>query len=123
MKKTRVLLVEDDPLLRAAIELTLQNLGYAVVGSVANRSETLHLLKTSVPDLVVISSTVLGKIGMGIVREMLAEQHMSVFVIPGDTREMSGRSTSSLRTPNLSSLLAISRVVQVLFGPRRFVLN
>jgi len=36
MKKSRVLLVEDDPLVRTAVGLTLQNLGYAIVGTAAD---------------------------------------------------------------------------------------
>jgi chemotaxis response regulator CheB len=123
MKKTRVLLVEQDPLIRTVVGLTLQNLGYAIIGSAADRCETLRLLKAFTPDLVVISPNALEKTGIGLVREVLAEEHTSVFVIPGHPRDMSARSTSPLRPADLSSLLAISRVVQVLFGRRRFVLN
>jgi chemotaxis response regulator CheB len=123
MKKPRVLLVEADPLIRTAVGLTLQNLGYTIIGSAADRSETLRLLKAFAPDLVVLSPSVLEKTGMGLVREVLAEEHTSVFVIPGHVRDMSARSASSLRTADLGSLLAISRVVQVLFGQKRFVLN
>lgn len=123
MKKTRVLLVEDDPLVRTAVGLTLQNLGYAIVGSAADQCETLRLLTALTPDLVVISLSVLEKTGMGLVREVLAQEHTSVFMIPGHPIHLSAGSTSLLRPADLSSLLAISRVVQVLFGRRRFVLN
>ncbi len=123
MKKTRVLLVEDDPLVRTAVGLTLQNLGYAIVGSAADQCETLRLLTALTPDLVVISLSVLEKTGMGLVREVLAQEHTSVFMIPGHPIHLSAGATSLLRPADLSSLLAISRVVQVLFGRRRFVLN
>ena len=123
MKKPRVLLVEDDPLIRAAVGLTLQNLGYAIIGSAADRDETLHVLNACTPDLVVISSSLLEKTGIGLVCEVLAKEHTSVFVIPGHSTGMSARSASTPRTTDLGSLLAISRIVQVLFGRRRFVLN
>ncbi len=123
MKKTRVLLVEDDPLVRTAVGLTLQNLGYAIVGTAADRRKTLGLLKSLTPDLVVISPSVLEKTGMGLVREVLAKKHTSVFVIPGHPLDPSARSTLLPRPADLGSLLAISRVIQVLFGCRRFVLN
>ena len=67
MKKSRVLLVEDDPLVRTAVGLTLQSLGYAIVGTAADRCETLRLLNALTPDLV----------GMGLVREVLAKKHTS----------------------------------------------
>jgi chemotaxis response regulator CheB len=123
MKKTRVLLIEDDPLVRIAVGLTLQNLGYAIVGTATDRCETLCLLKALTPELVVISPGVLEKTGMGLMREVLAKKHTSVFMIPGHPIDPSARPTSLLRPPDLGSLLAISRVVQVLFGHRRFVLN
>jgi len=123
MKKIRVLLVEDDPLVRTAVGLTLQNLGYTIVGTAADRCETLRLLKALTPDLVVISLRVLEKTGMELLRGVLAKKHLSVFVIPGHPIDLSARSTSPLRPADLGSLLAISRVVQVLFGRRRFVLN
>jgi chemotaxis response regulator CheB len=123
MKKTRVLLVEDDPLIRTTVGLTLQNLGYTIIGSAVDRCEVLRLLKAFAPDLVVLSPSVLEKTGMGLVREVLAKEHTSVFVIPSRTIDMCAQSTSPLRTADLSSLLAISRVVQILFGRRRFVLN
>jgi|SRR5215831_16944966 len=123
MKKPRVLLVEDHPLVRTTVGLTLQGLGYTIVGTAADRWETLRLLETLAPDLVVISPGVLEKTGMGLVREVLAKKYTSVFVIPGHPLDLSARSTSLLRPADLASLLAISRVVQVLFGRRRFVLN
>lgn len=123
MKKSRVLLVENDPLVRTAVGLTLQNLGYAIVGTAADLCETLRLLDALTPDLVVLSSSVLEKTGMGLVREVLAKKPTSVFVIPGYRIDLSARSTSLLRPTDLGCLLAISHVVQVLFGRRRFVLN
>src|SRR5437879_6429513 len=97
MKKPRVLLVEDDLLVRTAVGLTLQNLGYAIVGTAADRCETLRLLTALTPDLVVISLRVLEKTGMGLVREVLAQEHTSVFMIPGHPIDPSAQSTSLLR--------------------------
>jgi len=123
MKKGRVLLVEDDPLVRTAVGLTLQNLGYAIVGTAADRCEILRLLTALTPDLVVISPSVLEKTGIGLVREVLAKKHTSVFVIPGHPIDLFAQSVSLLRPTDLGYLVAIIRVVQTLFGRRKFVLN
>ena len=123
MKKTRVLLVEDDPLVRTTVSLTLQSLDYTIVGTAADRCETLRLLKALTPDLVVISPSVLEKTGMGLVREVLAKEHTSVLVIPGHPIDLFARSLSLLWPADLSRLVAIIRAVQTLFGRRKFVLN
>lgn len=77
MKKTRVLLVEDDPLVRTTVRLTLESLGYTIVGAAADRCEMLRLLKALTPDLGVINPNVLEKTGMGLVREVLGREHTS----------------------------------------------
>jgi chemotaxis response regulator CheB len=98
------------------VSLALQSLGYTIVGTASDRCETLRLLKALTPDLVVISPRVLEKTGMGLVRELLAKKPTSVFVVPGHPLDPSARSTSLLRPTDLGSLLALSRVIQVLFG-------
>ena len=123
MKKSWVLLVEDDPLVRTAVGLTLQNLGYAIVGTAADRCEILRLLTALTPDLVVISPSVLEKTGIGLVREVLAKKHTSVFVIPGHPIDLFARSLSLLRPADLGRLMAMIRAVQTLFGRRHFALN
>lgn len=123
MKKTHVLLVEDDPLVRTTVRLALESLGYTIVGAAADRCETLRLLKAFTPDLVVISPSVLEKTGMGLVREVLAREHTSVLVIPGHPIDLFARSISLLRPTDLGRLVAVIRVVQTLFGRRHFALN
>ena len=123
MKKTRVLLVEDDPLVRTTVRLTLQSLGYTIVGAAVDRCEMLRLLKVLIADLIVTSPSVLEKTGMGLVREVLAKEHTSVLVIPGHPIDLFAQSVSLLRPTDLGCLVAIIRVVQTLFGRRKFVLN
>ncbi|MGE0679904.1 MAG: response regulator [Candidatus Binatia bacterium] len=123
MKKTRVLLVDDEPLVRTTVRLALESLGYTIVGIAMDRSETLSFLTEFSLDLVVISPSVLEKTGMGLVREVLAKQQTSVLVIPGHPTDLFARSLSLLRPADLSRLVAVIRVVQTLFGRRHFVLN
>jgi len=123
MKQTRVVLVEDDPLVRPTVSLALQSLGYTIVGAASDRWETLRLLRELTPDLVVISPSVLDKTGTEFIREVLAREHTSVLVIPGYPRDLFARSLSLLRPADLGRLMAMIRVVQTLFGRRHFALN
>jgi len=123
MKKTRVLLVEDDPFVRPTVRLALQSLGYTIVGAAPDRCATLRLLRELTPDLLVISPSVLGKTGMGLVREVLAKEHTAVLVIPGRARDPFARSLSLLRSADLGRLVAIVRVVRTLFNRENFTLN
>lgn len=123
MKQTPVLLVEDEPLVRTTVGLALESLGYTIVGVAVDRSETLCMLTKRTPDLVMISPSVLEKTGMGLVREVLAKQHVSVLVTPGHPQGQFVRALSLLRPADLSRLVAVIRIVQTLFGRRHFVLN
>ncbi len=121
MKKTRVLLVEDDPLMRTTVRLALESLGYTIVGVALDQSEALRMLTERTPHLVIISPSVLEKTGMGLVREVLAKKHVSVLVRPGHPQDQFVRALSLLRPAD--RLIAVIRVVQTLFGCRHFVLN
>lgn len=123
MKKTRVLLVDDEPLVRTTVRLALESLGYMIVGVAMDRSETLSFLMECSMDLVVISPSILEKTGMGLVREILAKQQTSVLVIPGHPTDLFARSLSLLRPTDMGRLVAVIRVVQSLFGRRHFALN
>lgn len=122
-KKTRVLLVEDEPLGRTTLGVILQSLGYTIVGVATSRYETLNLLTALTPDLVLISSSVLAKTGMGLVQEVLTQERVSVLVVPDQRRELFTRSIPLLRSVDLGRLAALIRVVRALFGLRNFVLN
>ena len=123
MKKTHVLLVDDEPLVRTTVRLALESLGYTIVGIAMDRLETLSFLTEFPADLVVISPGVLEKTGMGLVREVLAKQQTSVLVIPGHPADLFTQSLSLLRPADMGRLVAVIRVVQALFGRRHFVLN
>jgi DNA-binding NarL/FixJ family response regulator len=123
MKKTRVLLVEENPLVQTTVSLALPTSQFTIVGTATNRCETLQLLAAHTPDLVVISPSVLEKTGMGLVREVIARGDASVLVMPGHPIDLFARALSLLRPADLGRLVAIVRVVQTLFGRRKFVLN
>lgn len=122
-KKTRVLLVEDEPLVRTALGVILQSLGYTIVGVATGRYETLDALTARTPDLVMISARVLEKTGMGLVQEVLTRERVSVLVVPDPRSELFTRSIPLLRSVDLGRLTAIIRVVRALCSLRSVVLN
>ena len=123
MKRTRVLLGGENPLVQTALNLALPASAFTIVGMATGRCETLRLLTARKPDLVVMSPSVREKTGMRRVREVLAKEHTAVLAIPGHSRDLFSRSLSLLRPTDLCRLIAVIRVLQVLFGQRHFVLN
>jgi len=60
MVRERILLVEDDPLVAAAITLQLQEVGYAVVGTCDSGVKALELMADLQPDLVLMDIMLKG---------------------------------------------------------------
>lgn len=55
---------------------------------------------------------------MGLVREVLVKQRTSVLVIPAHPTDLFARSPSLLRPAALSRLVAVTHIMQTLFGRR-----
>ena len=62
MKKARILIVEDDPLLADDIENTVTDLGYEVVGSAASAKDALEKAELLRPDCVLLDISLKGKV-------------------------------------------------------------
>jgi DNA-binding LytR/AlgR family response regulator len=76
--KSKILIVEDEPIIASDIEMTLEELGYQVVGIEDNAEDALTLIEKTHPDLVLLDINLEGDID-GI---MLAEDINSQFQIP-----------------------------------------
>lgn len=55
MIKTKILIVEDEPIIALNLQETLEELGYETFGITNNRCRTLELLKSEeIPDLILM---------------------------------------------------------------------
>jgi chemotaxis response regulator CheB len=123
MKKTTVLLVEEDRLIRTSLQLALPRLGFTLVGTAANRDQTLRLLRALEPDVVVMSPRVLEKTGFGLVQEVLDRKSTPVLLLPGDTRDLSARALPPLPAADVRRLAAVIRMMRALLSQRGDILN
>jgi len=76
--KPRILIVEDEPIIAADVEMTLEDLGYEVVGIKDNATDALETIKKAKPDLVLLDINLEGDID-GV---MLAQDINKSFNIP-----------------------------------------
>jgi DNA-binding NarL/FixJ family response regulator len=60
MSNTRVLIVEDDPVIAADIEIYLQSMDYFVCGKAYKMSRAFDLLSTTYPDIVLLDINLSG---------------------------------------------------------------
>jgi DNA-binding LytR/AlgR family response regulator len=76
--KPKILIVEDEPIISSDIEMTLEGIGYEVVGIKEDAESALKSIKTHTPDLILLDINLEGDID-GI---MLAEDINTQFGIP-----------------------------------------
>lgn len=85
----RIILIEDEALIAADIELAIQDAGYQVVGTARTVNDGLELLKTTVCDGVVIDANLGGKSAKPIM-EQLEKDAVPYIVVSGYTRSQIG---------------------------------
>jgi len=76
--KSKILIVEDEPIIATDIEMILEDLGYEVVGIEDNAIDALAFIKTTKPDLILLDINLEGDID-GV---MLAQDINDFFKIP-----------------------------------------
>ncbi|MFT5891772.1 MAG: DNA-binding NarL/FixJ family response regulator [Dokdonia sp.] len=54
LKKPRIYIVEDDPIIAATIETALQKQGYKIIGDSENYATALHQIRELKPDLILL---------------------------------------------------------------------
>ena len=74
----KILIVEDEPIIASDIEMTLEDLGYEVVGVEDNAAEALVIIRELQPDLVLLDINLEGDVD-GV---MLAQDMNKEFQIP-----------------------------------------
>jgi DNA-binding NarL/FixJ family response regulator len=74
MPRARVMIVEDDALVALGIRLTLEELGYHVVGVAASEPEAIELARNEKPDLTLMDIRLKGPVdGIDTARRLRAE--------------------------------------------------
>ncbi|MER3501158.1 MAG: response regulator [Candidatus Fervidibacterota bacterium] len=77
----RVLVAEDEFLVREEIKASLQELGHLVVGEAADGETAFHLAKTLRPDVAVLDIKMPGKDGIEVARELVKEGICAVVLL------------------------------------------
>ncbi len=78
VKKNKILIVEDEPIIASDIEMTLESLGYEVTGVEENAEDALRSIAEHTPDLVLLDINIEGDVD-GV---MLAQDINQRFGIP-----------------------------------------
>lgn len=79
MAQLRILAIEDDPIHASRLEIALDELGYQLIGIVANATDALRLYKATKPDLVLMDIGLKGENEDGI---DISEKLKSVAPVP-----------------------------------------
>jgi len=61
MKRAKILIVEDESIVAKDIQVTLEKLGYDVVGTIAEGEKVLDIVKDKTPDLILMDIMLKGK--------------------------------------------------------------
>lgn len=86
--RARVMIVEDDALVALGIRLTLEELGYQVVGIAASETEAIDLARNSKPDLTLMDIRLKGPIdGIDTARRLRAELNLRSVYLSAYTDE------------------------------------
>ena len=82
MKRVRVLLVDDHPLVREGIRLALSTPGFQVVGEAANANEGFGESVRPQPDVVVMDISLPGESGLSVATRLLQEIPATRILMP-----------------------------------------
>lgn len=78
---SRILLADDHPMIRTAIEVLLRDTGHEVVGMASSASEALQQLETVQPDILLLDLAMPDGGGMSVVRQLKADENPQRTVI------------------------------------------
>lgn len=80
MKKSKILIVEDEIIIAREIEEQLQQLGYQVIGIAATGEEVIDLVKERSPDLILMDIVIKGKMD-GIETGEAIRKHFNIPIV------------------------------------------
>ena len=78
---TRVVIAEDEAIIRLDLKETLQEEGYEVVGETGRGDEAVELVRTHQPDLAILDIKMPGLDGLSAAREITAERLAAVLIL------------------------------------------
>ena len=78
---TRVVIAEDEAIIRLDLKEILQSAGYLVVGETGRGDEAVALAKQHEPDLVILDIKMPGLDGLSAAREITAGRHSAVLIL------------------------------------------
>ena len=77
----RVVIAEDEAIVRLDLKETLQEEGYEVVGETGRGDEAVQLVKELTPDLAILDIKMPGQDGLAAAREITAEHRAAVLIL------------------------------------------
>jgi response regulator NasT len=78
---TRVVIAEDEAIIRLDLKETLEEEGYEVVGETGRGDEAVRLVREHEPDLVILDIKMPGQDGLAAAREIAAERRAAVLIL------------------------------------------
>ena len=78
---TRVVIAEDEAIIRLDLKETLQEEGYEVVGETGRGDEAVDLVRTHVPDIAILDIKMPGLDGLSAAREIAGERVAAVLIL------------------------------------------
>lgn len=78
---TRVVIAEDEAIIRLDLKETLEEEGYQVVGETGRGDEAIQLVREHEPDLVILDIKMPGLDGLAVAREIAGERRAAVLIL------------------------------------------
>ena len=108
MKPLRILLVEDDANIRAALAETLESLGHSVCATATTETEAVAAADWWMPDLMIVDIGLATGSGVAAVARILQARHVPHVFMSGVQPEYPASSAQVLRKPFRETDLILS---------------
>ncbi|WP_431855233.1 response regulator [Azospirillum sp.] len=117
-KATKVLIIEDEPLIVLDLKAILKDMGCDVCGVAETAEQAMETAKREAPDLILVDIRLPGETdGIDAVKAIVAERPTPVLYVTGNWRELRSRGlpdAMAIGKPYLPSVLR--RAIQTVMG-------